>query len=111
MKDEIYVIKEGFKSLPRGLWDFFKKAFVFCFFYGRLFVVIAAVSIGIAQLLKVLGAPLDTCIIVMKLVLIIGQIIPAASYIGVINEDAHTEGSADICFSGWLILSVLIWYL
>lgn len=111
MKLEIEVIKEGLKLLPSGLWDFFKKAFVFCFFYGRLFAVIAAFSVLIMQLLKVLGVPLDICKIVSKLVIIIGQIIPAASYIGVINEDPNTEGSTDICFSGWIILSLLIWYL
>lgn len=108
MKDEIDAIKAGFKSLPRGLWDFFKKILVFCFFYGRLFTVIAAFSILIMQLLKVFGVPLDICILVLKLMVIIGQIIPAASYIGVIKEDPYTEGSTDICFSGWIILSLLI---
>lgn len=111
MKDEIDAIKEGFKSLPVGLWDFFKKIFVFCFFYGRLFVVIAAVSVGIWKLLEVLGAPLDTCALVAKILITVGQIIPATSYIGVINDDPHCEGSTDICFSGWLILSLLIWHL
>ena len=111
MNDEIAAIKEGLKSLPRGLWDFIKKIAVFCFFYGRLFVVIAAASFGIMLLLKLLGVPLDACIIVMKLALTVGQIIPAASYIGVINDDPNVEGSMDICFSGWLILSILIWYL
>lgn len=111
MKHEIDAIKEGFKSLPSGLWDFFKKIIVFSFLYGRLFVCVAAASIGIMQLLKVFGVPLDTCVIVMKLVLTVGQIIPAASYVGVINDDPNVEGSTDVCFSGWLILSVLIWYL
>ena len=111
MKDEIYIIKEGLKLLPKGLLDFLKKVFVFCFFYGRLFAVVVAFSILIMQLLKVFGVPLDVCKTVAKLVIIVGQIIPAASYICVINEDQYTEGSTDICFSGWLILSALIWYL
>jgi hypothetical protein len=111
MKDEINAIKEGLKSLPSGLWDFFKKILVFLFFYGRLFVVIAAFSILIMLFLRALGVSLDICMIVLKITLIIGQIIPAASYIQVITEDPNIEGSPDICFSGWLILSVLIWYL
>lgn len=111
MKDEIESIKEGFKSLPRGLWDFFKKIVVFCFFYGRLFAVVVAFSILIMQLLKAFGVPSDICILVLKLLVIIGQIIPATSYIGLINEDPNVEGSTDICFSGWVILSLYFWYL
>jgi hypothetical protein len=111
MNDEIDAIKKGLKVLPSGLWGFFKKVFVFCFFYGRLFIVIGVLSIGIMQILKELGVPLDARKIVAKLVIIVGQIIPAASYLGVINEDPNTEGSSDICFFGWLILSVWIWYL
>lgn len=110
MKDEIDAIKEGFKSLPRGLWDFIKKVLVFCFFYGRLCIIPALLAIGLMFLLKILGVPVDICTIVMKLTLIIGQIIPAASYAGVINEDPNVEGSMDICFSGWIISSILIWY-
>ena len=111
MKSEIDVIKKGLKLLPSGLWDFVKKIFVFCFFYGRLFVVITAFSIGIAELLKILGIPIEICKIVSKIALIVGQIIPAASYVGIISEDSNVEGSTDFCFFGWLILSVFIWYL
>lgn len=111
MKSEIDVIKSGFKSIPRGLLDFFKKILVFSFLYGRLFAVVAALSIFIMQILRVFGVPLDICILIAKLFIIIGQIIPAASYVGAINEDQNIEGSTDICFSGWIILSLLIWYL
>ena len=111
MKDEIYAIKQGLKLLPIGLLDFLKKIFIFCFVYGRSFCVIAAFSVCIMLLLQELNVPLDICRMVMKLMLIVGQIIPAASYIGVISEDPHAEGSTEICFLGWIILSVLIWYL
>ena len=111
MKTELDAIKEGLKSLPSGLWDFIKKLIVFSFFYGRLFMVVVALSLGIMQLLKVLGVPLDTSIVVAKVVLTIGQIIPAASYIGVINEDPNCEGSTDICFSAWTIFAVWLWFL
>lgn len=107
---EIELIKEGLKRLPGGLWVFFKKAYVFCFFYGRLCVVPVLLSLGLMWLLKTLGVPLDTCTMVMKLVLIIGQIIPAASYAGVIKDDPNVEGSMDVCFSGWIIISILIWF-
>ena len=110
MEDEIDAIKEGFKLLPKGLWDFFKKIAVFSFIYGRLLVVVAAVSFGIWKLLAVLGVPSDTCVLVTKILITVGQIIPATSYIGAINDDPYCEGSTDICFSGWLILSLLIWY-
>lgn len=111
MKTEVDAIKEGLKLLPKGLWEFFKKIIVFSFFYGRLFLVVAALSLGIMQLLKALGVPLDICIVVSKVALTIGQIIPAASYIGVINDDPNCEGSTDICFSGWLFISIWIWCL
>lgn len=111
MKTELDVIKKGLKLLPSGLWDFIKKVLVFAFFYGRLFVVVAALSLGIMQLLKALGVPLDACIVVSKVVITIGQIIPAASYIGVINEDPNCEGSTDICFSAWVIFSIWLWFM
>ena len=110
MQEEVEAIKQGLKSLPRGLWDFIKKALVFCFFYGRLCIVPVVFALGLMFLLKILGVPVDICIIVMKIALIIGQIIPAAGYTGLINSDPNAEGSTDICFSGWIIISILIWY-
>ena len=111
MKTELDAIKEGLKSLPSGLWDFFKKVIVFSFFYGRLSFVVAVFSLGLLQLLKALCVPLDICIVIAKVVFTVGQIIPAASYIGVINEDPNCEGSTDICFSGWIIISIWFWCL
>lgn len=111
MQKEIDAIKEGLKSLPSGLWDFFKKACVFCFLYGRLCIVPALLSLGLMWLLKTLSVPLDICTIVMKLGFIIGQIIPAASYAGMIKGDPNVEGSMDVCFAGWIIISILIWYI
>ena len=110
MQTEIENIKEGLKTLPSGLWAFFKKAYVFCFVYGRLCIFPVALSLGLMWLLKIFGVPLDTCALVMKLGLIIGQIIPAASYAGVIKDDPNVEGSMDVCFSGWIIISILIWF-
>ena len=107
---ELDLIKSGFKSLLGNLWDFAKKVYVFCFFYGRLCVVPVIFSLGLMQLLKLFGVPLDIYKTVMKLSLIIGQVIPASSYAGLINEDPNVEGSMDICFSGWIIISILIWF-
>lgn len=107
---EIELIKAGLKSLLRSLWDFVKKIYVFCFFYGRLCVIPVIFAVALMQLLKVFGVPLDICMTVMKLCLIIGQVVPAASYAGVINEDPNVEGSMDICFSGWIIISILVWF-
>ena len=110
MRMEVDLIKDGLKSLLRSLWDFIKKVFVFCFFYGRLCIFPALLGIGLMFLLKISGVPVDICTIVMKLTFIIGQIIPAAGYAGMINADQNVEGSMDICFSGWIIFSILIWY-
>lgn len=110
MKMELDLIKSGLKSLLGNLWDFAKKVCVFCFVYGRLCVVPVILSLGLMQLLKLFGVPLDVCTTVMKFSLIIGQIVPAASYAGLINEDPNVEGSMDICFSGWIIISILVWY-
>ena len=107
---ELYLIKSGLKSLLSNLWDFVKKVFVFGFFYGRLCIVPVVLSMGLMQLLKVFGVPMDTCKTVMKVSLIIGQVIPAASYAGLVEEDPNMEGSIDLCFSGWIIISILIWY-
>ena len=103
-------IKEGLKALLSCLWDFIKKVFVFCFVYGLFCVIPALLALGLMFLLKILGVPVDICKTVMKIALIIGQIIPAAGYAGMINEDHNVEGSIDICFSGWIISSILIWY-
>ena len=111
MKDEIDAIKEGLKLMPSGWWDFFKKSYVFCFLYGRLFAVVSAFSALIMMLLKALGVPLDICVLVMKILITVGQIIPAASYIAMINNEPNCEGSTDICFSGWIITSLWVWLL
>ena len=109
MRLEIEIIKEGMKSLLSSLWDFIKKVLVFCFFYGRLFIFPVLFALALKFLLKTLGIPINICTIVMKIALIIGQIIPAAGYAGLISEDPNFEGSMDICFSGWIIISILIW--
>lgn len=103
-------IQEGMKSLLGNLWDFIKKAYVFCFLYGLFCIIPVLLALGLMFLLKILGVPVDICTIVMKISLIIGQIIPAAGYAGVIKDDPKVEGSMDICFSGWIIVSILIWY-
>lgn len=110
MRMEIEAIKEGLKSLPGSFWEFIKKVLVFCFLYGRMCIVPAMLSLGLMWLLKELGVSLDICKTVMKLGLIIGQIIPAASYAGVLKDDPNVEASIDVCFSGWIIISILIWY-
>ena len=104
-------IKEGLKVLLGSLWGFIKKVYVFCFIYGLFCVIPALFALGLMLLLKILGVPVDVCKTVMKIALIIGQIIPASGYAGTINEDHNVEGSMDICFSGLIIVSILIWYI
>ena len=103
-------IREGMKPLLRHFWDFFKKAYVFCFLYGLFEIIPGLFSLGLMYLLKILGVPVDICAIVMKVTLIIGQIIPAAGYAGAINNDPNVEGSMDVCFSGMIICAISIWY-
>ena len=103
-------IKDGMKQLFHNLWDFIKKACVFCFFYGLFEGIPVVFSLVLMYLLKTLGIPVDICTVVMKVALIIGQIIPAAGYAGVINDDPNAEGSMDVCFSGMIICSISIWY-
>lgn len=110
MQTVLASIRGGMEPLFQNLWDFFKKAYVFCFFYGLFEIIPVLFSLGLMYLLKVLGVPVDICAIVMKVALIIGQIIPGAGYAGVINDDPNVEGSMDVCFSGMIICSISIWY-
>lgn len=103
-------IMEGLKALLASLWDFIKKAYVFCFLYGLYETIPVSFSLGLMYLLKISGVSVDIYKTVAKVTLIIGQIIPTAGYAGVINHDHIVEGSMDICFSGCIILSILIWY-
>ena len=110
MQTVLESIREGIKPLFCNLWDFIKKAYVFCFIYGLFEIIPILFSMGLMYLLKILGVPVDVYTIVTKVALIIGQIIPAAGYTGAINDDPNVEGSMDICFSGMIICSILIWY-
>ena len=110
MDTVLEAIRGGIKPLFSNLWEFFKKAYVFCFIYGLFEIIPALLSIGLMYLSKVLGAPVDITKIVLKVSLIIGQIIPAAGYAGVINDDPNVEGSMDVCFSGIIICVLSIWY-
>ena len=110
MQTVLESIRGGIKPLFQNLWDFFKKAYVFCFIYGLFEGIPVIFSLGLMYLLKTLGVPVDIYTVVTKVALIIGQIIPAAGYAGVIKDDPNVEGSMDVCFSGMIICSISIWY-
>ena len=110
MRDELEVISHGIKIIKQNLLNFFKKILVFVFFYSRMFVPVIIVSLATFYVLKFIGVPTEVGSIVFKIILLVGQIIPAASYAGIITNDKNVEGSMDVCFSGIIISSLLIWY-
>ena len=107
---ELQAIKEGFVIIRKKIIYFIQKALVFLFLYGRMNVFPVIFALGLFWMLNVIGASTTSSITVFKLSLIIGQLIPMASYAGIIHNDPNVEGSMDICFAGAIIVSMLVWY-
>ena len=110
MWDELEVISEGIKVIKRNLLDFVKKVLVFIFLFSRMECVVVIPSLSILGILHLFHVPAEICDIVFKIMLLVGQIIPAASYAGAITVDKTIEGSMDVCFAGVIICLLSIWY-
>ena len=108
--EEFEIISYGIKAIKQSLFDFVKKIPAFVFFYSRMFVPVVIVGLATFYILKILGISIEVGSIIFKIILMVGQIIPAASYAGIITNNKNVEGSMDICFSGVIISSLLIWY-
>ena len=110
MWDELEIISEGIKVIKCNLFDFVKKVPAFIFIYSRMECLVVIPSLAIFWILHLLNIPEKTCDITFKVMLLVGQIIPAASYAGAITVDKTIEGSMDVCFTGVIICSLLIWH-
>lgn len=110
MQNEFELIKTGLKILIKGIFDYIKKIPAFLFLYGRIYTITVLFALFVSFVLKYFKIPADTTAFIFKSLLLFGQIIPAASYAGAITIDKTIEGSMDICFSGLIISSLLIWY-
>lgn len=110
MRDELEVIQTGLKIIKKSIFDYLKNIPAFIFLYGRVFAINVLFALSVSLILDFFGISNDTVAFVFKLLLLIGQIIPAASYAGAITTDKTIEGSMDICYSGLIISSLLIWY-
>lgn len=110
MRDELEVIQTGLRIIRKSIFDYLKNIPAFLFLYGRIFALMLLLALFVSLILDHFGISNATAAFVFKLLLLIGQIIPAASYAGAITIDKTIEGSMDICFSGLIISSLLIWY-
>ena len=105
-------IHNSLKLVVVHFWNFFKRLYVFAFFWGRF----AIVSYGAAALLpsclhRYLGMPHDVSMTIMKVLLTIAPILPTAVYAVLKEEDYEDEFSMDLCFVIWIITIVCAWWI
>lgn len=53
--------------------------------------------------------PANTFATIAKLIVIIGQIIPASIFAAITNEEKRDEYSMDICLCVCIVVSVFVW--
>ncbi len=104
-------IRHSLKLVAIHFGTFFKRLYVFAFFWGMF----ALVSYGVATLIPVclhryLGMPHNVSMVIMKVLLTIAPILPTAVYAKLKEEDYNDEFSMDLCFAVWVITIVLAWW-
>lgn len=101
--------KDNLRACRSHLWVFFKKFYVTAFFYCLYGGLAYIAAVLFPALLKSIGATLNCCSVVMK---ILYSIAPALSVLGLSrhkNDDKHNEISMELGFAGWLVTVLWAW--
>ena len=90
--------------------NFFKRLYLFVFFWGRYALVsyIAAILIPICMQ-TYLGFQHLVSMTIMKVLLTIAPLLPTAAYAECKEEEYEDEFSMDLCFVIWVITIVYAW--
>lgn len=108
-KKTLIFSKEVFSLLLSHFWKFFKRLYVFAFFYS----LFSAIPVSIIVLLNLafvkLGVPHSFSMIVIRILLTVAPIIPTIGYCILEQEDECEEFSMDLCFTAWILIAVYAW--
>ncbi len=99
------------KSVGSHFWKFFKRLYVFVFFFGMPYGICFGVSLIIPLTLRSWGLSYDTTDIISKIMLTITPIIPTAMFTRYEKEDLYEEFSMDLCFVSWILTIIYAWKL